>query len=279
MIAAGRGDVQVDMQIPFYLCAMQALRRLIYGWHNAVDERLKFPHLREGSVGIQVGFDMGFAFTSDLFKMARRAGTTGRVLGIDPDAANHKAAAAYMETHPFPAITLIEKATFNKQDLLELQLGEKASWNQLSNIPLDDTVAFREDTTMVQADTLDNIVADADISIHQIRHINITNNGAEYATLQGATRILREAERLSLSITTGRHDPSGTIDGRPDVACILELLQAAGYQVRFFRIEQSLWWGFFTKLLLNRKWVYGKSNYGVVLAAKGQSIPRWQSFS
>lgn len=258
---------------------MPGITKPVYTLHSSIDRRLKFPHLIKGSIGVQVGFDMDFAATSDLFKMARRVGPSGLVLGIDPDPINHERAEKWLNQHRVEQVRLIQKATFDKQEMLEFKLASRPSWNQLSAVPLDDTVPSWRDPILVEADTLDQILAEQNIHPRDIRHINITNNGAEYATLKGMQRLMQETTALSISLIAGRQDPSGIIDGRPDFEVCLEYLRDHGFTARFYRLNQLFWWGFCTKLLLNRKWIYYRPNYGVIFAVKGQSIPWYQSFS
>ena len=78
----------------------------------------------------------------------------------------------------------------------------------------------------------------------------------------------------------GRYDDSGTINGQPDFKVIKQLLQQYGFTTRFRRIHKLIWWGFIVNTLMKRKWIYGKKNYGIIMAAKGnKSIPWYQSFS
>ena len=92
--------------------------------------------------------------------------------------------------------------------------------------------------------------------------------------------LLSSAKNLSLTIVAGRYDETGTIEGEPDYVKIMRLLNEYGFTCTFKRMHQLFWWGFVVKLLLNRKWVFGKKNYGIIMAGKGTKKLKWyQSFS
>jgi FkbM family methyltransferase len=203
----------------------------------------------------------------------------GYVIGIDPDPANIENAQVLIQAQNLN-IKMVEKAVYSEKTSTTLLLGESPGWNQINAVPIDDTVAFSGKKHIVETDTLDQVLADLNVDLNKIGHINITNNGAEYATLLGMQKVFAETKNLTLTVIAGRHDPSGMIEGVPDYQRIIGFLKDEGFRVRFSLINQLFWWGFVTKLLFNKKWVYNKDNYGVVMAARGKKKIRWyQSFS
>lgn len=259
---------------------MKRLKNAFFRLFSLVDQHLKFPALKRGEIGIQVGFDMNYPVTSDLFAMSRKVGKEGTVLGIDPDAWNHQEAQKIIKSRTYTQIRLCMLATFSEETTATFKFGRQSSWSQLGNIATDETAEFSGREEEVKLDTLDHILELEQIDIKQVGHVNITNNGAEYHTLLGFEKSLRNAGDLALTITSGRYDASGTIEGKPDFELITAYLQSLGYRTRFRRIHQLFWWGFCVKLLINRKWIYNKDNYGVVFAARGKKkIHFYQSFS
>ena len=259
---------------------MRKLKQIFFHLFSLIDQRLKFPALRKGEVGIQVGFDMSSPITSDLFEMSGRVGEMGLVYGIDPDESNHQLAEKIISARKYENIRLITLATYSEKTRAKLLFGRKSSWSQLGNIPIDETADLSGEEREVQLDTLDNIIMQNHIDIDRIGHVNLTNNGAEYQTLLGFRNGLEQAEDLSLSIVAGRYDASGTIEGLPDYEMIISYLHALGFKTKFRRIHQLFWWGFCVKLLINRTYIYNKKNYGIIFASKGRKrIPFYQSFS
>ena len=258
---------------------MKFLKTYIWNLFTSVDSCLKFPNLKGNSIGVQLGFDMAFPVTSDLFTMHKRINENGKIIGIDPDPNNHILAQQVIIKNKFN-IDLIQKGTFSKKDKVDFLLGEKSSWNQLEVLPKDSTVSFSGNKVKVEIDTLDNIIATTNIDIQKIAHINLTINGSEYDTLLGAKKTLKEINDLSLTIIAGRYDESGTINGINDYEAIIPLLHQFGFQTKFKRIHQLFWWGFVTKLIMNRKWIFNQPNFGVIMACKGNHKIKWyQSFS
>lgn len=259
---------------------MRSIKKIFFSIFSIIDQQLKFPGLKKGETGIQVGFDMTSQVTSDLFEMSRKAGKKGLVLGIDPDNWNHDRAKEIIENGRYTNITLIQCGTFSHPTKANFLFGRKASWSQIGNIAIDETVEFSGEEMEIQLETLDNILREQNIDIEKIGHVNITNNGAEYFTLLGFQEGLKNIQDLALTVVAGRHDASGTIDGKPDFELILDFLHRMGFKTKFRRIHQLFWWGFVVKLLINRNWIYNKQNYGIIFAAKGKKkIPFYQSFS
>ena len=258
---------------------LKGIKNIVWNCFTSIDARLKFPNLKEGGIGIQVGFDMHYPTTSDLFTMAKRIGTKGRIIGIDPDPKNHQIASNIIEQSKLP-IQLIQKGTYSKKDQVEFLIGEQSSWNQLAIVPKDSTVSFTGEQVIVEINTLDSILKDIAIDLSRIQHINLTINGSEYETLKGMKNLFKQLNDLSITVIAGRFDESGTIDGQPDYELILDFLVKNGFKTRFKRINQLFWWGFVTKLLLNRQWIYNRPNFGVIMASKGNHNLKWyQSFS
>ena len=258
---------------------VSSLKKIFWTTFSNIDGQLKFPNLKKNEIGIQLGFDMTSPITSDLFTMHNKVRPNGRVIGIDPDTFNHQIAAKIIKEHNLN-IQLIQKGTYSRKDSVQFLIGEKSSWNQLEIIPKDSTVEFTEKKITVEVNTLDCILKEHNIDIQKIGHINLTINGAEYDTLLGMNKILRECDNLSLTIIAGRHDESGTINGKKDYELILPLLKSYGFQTKFKRMNELFWWGFIVRLMVNRKWIYNQPNFGIILAGKGSKKLKWyQSFS
>lgn len=257
---------------------MDKIKASVWKAFVLLDSRLKFPALKPKEIGIQIGFDMVAPTTCDVFSMYRRVKPNGMVLAIDPDPYNIEEARKVAKSKK-QLIQFVQCAVFSQPGTTQLLLGQKPSWNRVNNIPVAD-VPLSERTLEVRMDTLDNIVRKQSIDINKIGHISLTINGSEYYALLGMKEILAQCKDLALTVVTGHHTVTGDINGRRDVEVICELLEEYGFRIKFRRIHQLFWWGFIVKTLLNRKWIYGKKNYGILMAVKGnKKIPWYQSFS
>ena len=240
-------------------------------YYNRFETSLKYPYLNEGSIGIQVGFDLSSKnLTSDLFNMSDRVGKTGLVVGIDPDAANHERAKQVIEANGITNIVLVKMGTYKEKTTLEFHLANRSSNNYLTVYEPEDRHYKTGNILKVEVDTFDSIVAPLNIDVERVRHINVTNNGAEYHTLVGMRDFLSKTKDISVSLTCGRVGIMGLIDGKPDQDLILDEFKKQGFNAKFYRIKDLFWWGFYKKLLIKQKWLYGgKPHFGVVLAHKG----------
>lgn len=247
--------------------------------YNKIDAFFKFPNLKSGDTGIQIGFDLSSPnLTSDLIRMCRRVGKNGLVIGIDPDPSNHERITPIIKKYKLPVI-LVQKGTYSETKKAAFVLAKRASWNKIEEVAGGETQNFTDNRIDVDLDTLDNILNELNIDKSKIKHINITNNGAEYGTLVGAKALLKQSNNLALTVVAGRSGDIGKVNEMRDYQAINQLFKALDYNPKFYRQSDLIWWGFFNKLLNKREWVYGKKPYGVVLANKGNSRPFYQSFS
>lgn len=258
---------------------IKLLKSIFFKFFNFITRILKFPNLKKGEIGIQLGFDMSAPVTSDLFLMCNRTKRNGLVIGIDPDSNNHIIAKKIIANNNYNT-KLVHKATYSEKDKTKIYKAKKAGWNQIEKVNLANKHLFTGEFEIIETDKLDNIVDELNIKIEKISHINITVNGAEYDTLIGMHNILSKSKNISITVIAGRYTSTGTINGKPDYIVITDLLKSYGFKVVFKRINQLIWWSFFTKLIINRKWVYNKKNYGIIMAGKGTKKPKWfQSYN
>ena len=247
---------------------------------NRLDSLVKFPNLRSGEVGIQVGFDMSSKnFTTDVIKMYYRVSNTGKVIAIDPDPRNHALLKNIIEKNSLN-IALIEKATFSVRKKSNLLISQRSSHNRVKSIQSDSSPQNTISSIEIELDTLDNIIEVLNVDYSRIRHINITNNGSEYQTLLGMNTIFEKCKNLNLSIISGRPGKLGEINGKNDYKVIIDFLQRRGFTCKFIRMNNSIWWGIIINLIVKQKWIYNKQRYGCILASRGdRKLKFFQSFS
>ena len=140
--------------------------------------------------------------------------------------------------------------------------------------------AYTDKKIEVDLDTLDNIVEKLDLDYAKIRHISLTNNGAEYETLLGMKNILSKCKNINLTVASGRLDEVGEINNRRDHEVIMELLTERGFSCKLLRINRSFWWGFINYLLFKGRWMFNKDRFGIIMASRGdRKVKLYQSFS
>lgn len=237
---------------------------------NKVEAVLKFPNLKPGEIGIQIGFDLSSKnLTTDVVKMNYRTTNKGLVIAIDPDPFNHNQLEKVIAKKKLN-IRLIQKATYSKKSKDKLIMGVRSSYNKIGIVQSDNSPSHTTEQIEVELDTLDNIIEDLNIDYSKIRHICITNNGAEYETLLGMTNIFNKCPNLSLTIASGRPNKMGEIGDRKDYEVIMELLTQHGFKSKFVRLNKSFWRGFVIHLIIKRKWMFNKTRFGFIMAARGE---------
>ncbi len=249
---------------------------------NKIDSRLKFPNLREGEIGVQVGFDLSSAnLTTDVLRMAHRVGPSGLVVAIDPDPANHASMQKVID-HLNLNVILVQKGTHARRTSEKLILGTRASFNIIASHQAEVAKSHTDETIEVELEPLDDILAALGdkIDYARIKHISITNNGVEYDTLLGMEHILEKCPNLNLTLASGRPNKLGIINGRPDHVVITEFLEERGFTCRLLRLNKSFWAGFVIGLLKKRQWLFSKKRFGFLMASRGDRKLKWyQSFS
>lgn len=238
---------------------------------NKTESLLKFPNLKRGDIGIQVGFDMSSKnLTSDVIQIHHRTTKKGRVVAIDPDPQNHSQLIKLIERNNL-SITLIQKATHSRTGVSNLTIGNKSSFNILDQYKKGESSSYTNQQIEVEMDTLDHILKDLNIDYSRVKHICITNNGAEYDTLLGMQEIFEHCYDLSLTIASGRPNALGEINGRRDYEIIIDFLTQKGFKTKLIRLNHSFWRGIVVNLISKRKWVFGKKRYGFIMASRGKN--------
>jgi FkbM family methyltransferase len=167
-----------------------------------------FCFLRNGDVAIMAGVHDGFIElgVSTLFIMSALVGPSGHVYAIDPDERNHRAIGDFTRRNGITNVTSIQKALWRERTRLEFVSFSDYSSSNMSRESFERKASDQEilwgkkrrerksETTIVQADTIDNIIAD-DIE-RPVRFVNLTINGAEAEALKGADTFLRQKDMM-----------------------------------------------------------------------------------
>lgn len=248
--------------------------------YNRLDGFLKFPNLRKGGIGIQVGFDLGSNnLTPDVIKMYTRTGHNRLIIAIDPDLLNHEKLNQWIRAKNL-SIRTVQKGTNSHQTTEKLIQGTRSSYNKQEIIPGDPSPSYTNTYLEVTLGTMDNIVTELNIDYSRIKHINISNNGAEYNTLLGMEELFKKCPDLNLTVISGRPFQLGQINHQGDYEVIIDHLSRKGFSFKYMNIRDSIWWGIFNKLLIKRTWIVNKPTFGVIMGSRGdRKLKFYQSYS
>jgi FkbM family methyltransferase len=216
----------------FFFLKRPRIRRL-YTLYTYLQRNLGlYGVLKPADTAIQAGVSTDTPWSQE-YDIARLV-PKGTLVAIEPDPRNIKILSGRFRE--FDAdVRLVGKATFSRSKNMKLYLGKNKSWTRIPK-PWKSyrNVRFRKDQYDVQADTIDNILKELKIPCSKVGYVNITNNGAEFDTLKGMTRLLKESRNICISVIAGaRGNTDALIGGRPDEEVIMDFLKAYGFRARF----------------------------------------------
>jgi FkbM family methyltransferase len=178
--------------------------------------------------------DVGAHYGRYTLIAANRIGPKGKVIAIEADPNNFDMLNKNIKLNELSenVITLNYAASSNKSKV-KLSIPEKESGHTIysSIIP---SRASTEKFIEVNANTLDNLLHENEISIEQINWIKIDVEGAEYEVLKGAKEILSKSKDIALLIEI--HNIS---EGRKHYPSIMDLLKSYNFIIEFESIYES----------------------------------------
>ena len=161
----------------------------------------RYP-IQKGDVVVEFGASSG----EEAVRFARAVGSTGRLIAVEPEADNLAKLAKCLPKDRFPQVTIVPKGVWKEKTQLEfLTGGEKEhriadlSTNELTYEWWGVTDHLREErykaSTIVQVDTVDNIVAET--GIKAIDFMLFETNGAELEGILGMNATLAITKRIA----------------------------------------------------------------------------------
>jgi FkbM family methyltransferase len=185
---------------------------------------------RDGGIVVDVGAHYG-RYT---LIAAKRVGPKGKVIAIEADPNNFDMLNKNIKLNELSehVITLNYAASSNKSKV-KLSIPEKKSGHTIYSSIITSR-APTEKSIEVNANTLDNLLHENEISLEQLNWIKIDVEGAELDVLKGATNILSKSKDISLLIEI--HDVG---NGKTLYEPIMDLLNDYNFKKEFEKIYES----------------------------------------
>jgi FkbM family methyltransferase len=188
---------------------------------------------KDGEIVVDVGAHYGrYALIA-----AKRVGPKGKVIAIEADPENFDILNKNIKLNKSlteNVITLNYAATSNKSKI-KLSIPEKKSSGQTIYSSIIPTRASATGKFVeVNANTLDNLLHENDISLEQVKWIKIDVEGAELEVLKGASELLSKSKDISLLIEIHKIDEEKTL-----YESIMDLLNIYNFKKEFENIYQS----------------------------------------
>ena len=151
--------------------------------------------------------------------MAKAVGNEGMVIAIEPEENNLRSLKRNIERARLKNVIIIPKALWSSKQTMRLNLHNRHdSHNLVSAPPKANNLAESE---TVETDTLDNILAE--INVSKVDFIKMNIEGAELEALKGARQTLKN-NNIKLAIEA-HHE----IDGEPAYVTVIPWLGTAQF--------------------------------------------------
>jgi FkbM family methyltransferase len=189
---------------------------------NHENEIMKYFIPNEGENVVDVGAHIG------LYSLiaAKRVGSSGKVIAIEPDPENCKLLRGNVEINKLTNVSILELAAFSSTSKLKLYLpGKERGFTKLSTLMANRAVT--ENFLEIDATTLDCLLVTQGIT--EVNWIKIDVEGAELEVLKGAANTLSESKDIALLIEV--HN----VNNMDLYSAIVKLLRSYGFDIKFER--------------------------------------------
>jgi FkbM family methyltransferase len=186
------------------------------------DEILDQFNPKLGDTVVDVGAHIG------LYSLiaAKRVGSSGKVIAIEPDPENCKLLQRNVEINKLTNVSILELAAFSSTSKLKLYLpGKERGFTKLSTLMANRAVT--ENFLEIDATTLDCLLVTQGIT--EVNWIKIDVEGAELEVLKGAAITLSESKDIALLIEV--HN----VNNMDLYSAIVKLLRSYGFDTKFER--------------------------------------------
>ena len=186
------------------------------------DEILDQFNPKLGDTVVDVGAHIG------LYSLiaAKRVGSSGKVIAIEPDPENCKLLRGNVEINKLTNVSILELAAFSSTSKLKLYLpGKERGFTKLSTLMANRAVT--ENFLEIDATTLDCLLVTQGIT--EVNWIKIDVEGAELEVLKGAAITLSESKDIALLIEV--HN----VNNMDLYSAIVKLLRSYGFDTKFER--------------------------------------------
>jgi FkbM family methyltransferase len=161
---------------------------------NHENEIMEYFNPNEGDTVVDVGAHIG------LYSLiaAKRVGPSGKVIAIEPDPENCKILKKNILLNQLSNVEALECAVYSTRGKLRLFLPELEQGRTIFNTVMQDRARTSTNFLEVEANTLDNILDENNIT--EVNWIKIDVEGAELEVLKGAVNTLSSNKNITLVV-------------------------------------------------------------------------------
>jgi len=182
--------------------------------------------------------EVGTPFPSTMRELSANVGASGRVIIVEPAPENIERLRQSAHSLKFDNVTIVEKAAWDSEETLELQLASQPDDHKLDIADVEHDAEHRpantyDQQTRVDADTVDNILGE--LGVPTINYATIAVNGSELKVLRGAQRTLERSSQVRLFVKGHARTEAGVPINRP----IRDFLEDLGFRTRVTWVGES----------------------------------------
>src|ERR671932_686799 len=179
---------------------------------------------KQGDIVVDVGAHIG-RYT---IIASKRAGANGKVIAIEAHPGNYEMLNRNIELNGLTNVTTLNYAVYSKETKIKLFLPGEKSNRTIYNTLISTRATDEEKFVEVNADTLDDLLQNNEISHADINWIKIDVEGAELEVLKGADSIMSNSKNITLLIEV--HDIE---DGKNVYRPIMDLMEKYNFKIEF----------------------------------------------
>ena len=179
---------------------------------------------KQGDIVVDVGAHIG-RYT---IIASKRVGTNGKVISIEAHPGNYEMLNRNIELNGLTNVTTLNYAVYSKETKIKLFLPGEKSNRTIYNTLISTRATDEEKFVEVNADTLDDLLQNNEISHADINWIKIDVEGAELEVLKGADSIMSNSKNITLLIEV--HDIE---DGKNVYRPIMDLMEKYNFKIEF----------------------------------------------
>src|SRR5919202_3302307 len=179
---------------------------------------------KQGDIVVDVGAHIG-RYT---IIASKRVGATGKVIAIEAHPGNYEMLNRNIKLNGLTNVTTLNFAVYSKETKIKLFLPGEKSNRTIYNTLISTRATDEEKFVEVNADTLDDLLQNNEISHADVNWIKIDVEGAELDVLKGADSIMSNSKNITLLIEV--HDIE---DGKNLYRQIMDLMEKHNFKLEF----------------------------------------------
>ena len=188
------------------------------------DEIIDHFNTKQGDTVVDIGAHMGkYTLIASMC-----VGANGKVIAIEAHPGNYEMLNRNIKLNGLTNVTTLNFAVYSKEGKIKLYMPGEKSNRTIYNTLISTRATDEEKFVEVNADTLDDLLQNNEISCANVNWIKIDVEGAELEVLKGAHNIMSNSKNITLLIEV--HDIE---NGKNVYKPIMDLMEKYNFEIEF----------------------------------------------